>query len=349
MRQLVNVPISKDQLPADTTISNRQDYVRNLLEESIKYAKEAIQLDAKDGMSWYILANCYVSKFFSPFGQQNTSLIKQAIAAYNLALKDESVASLQSDLYFNKSMISMYEENWQDVLVCLCKALSLDPHWTEVRENLKGVLDYLNQLDELVKTKGKLKAKRYQNMIEQIKKADLGPYADGVFTAKSETEGAPNERVVLNEAKLTDLTKGLNANKVICGKVICGLPPKNSDNLNLICFTCCISDSEGNCAALTIYNLASGHGVIIGDSIAIPEPWLESVDFTFNVDAHLKNKMLVDDIKSLKKSGDSALNEFTFKFPSIRIENPTVLVVNGKKWTKDKVSSAFFVPKVISD
>lgn len=46
---------------------------------------------------------------------------------------------------------------------------------------------------------------------------------------------------------------------------------------------------------------------------------------------------------------DDNISEFKFKFNSIRVENPTVLVVNGKKWTKEKVSSAFFVPKVISD
>ena len=64
------------------------------------------------------------------------------------------MASLQSDLYFNKSMISMYEENWADVLFCLSKGLVLDPHWAEVKENLKGTLDYLTQLSEMIEQKG---------------------------------------------------------------------------------------------------------------------------------------------------------------------------------------------------
>ena len=60
MRQLVNVPINKEQMQHHQTSmprsSNQEiskhDYIRNLMDESIKYAKEAIQLDAKDGMSW---------------------------------------------------------------------------------------------------------------------------------------------------------------------------------------------------------------------------------------------------------------------------------------------------------
>jgi hypothetical protein len=281
-------------------------------------------------------------------------LLKQAIVAFNLALKDESVASLQSDLYFNKSMISMYEENWSDVLFCLCRALTLDPHWTEVKENLKGVLNYLSQLTELVAQKGKLKAKRYQSLIEQIKKADLGPYVDG-YQAVAKTSSIQNtngeaqlqsEKIYLSETKLKDLVKGFNANKVLIGKVICGLPPKNTDNLNIVCFTCCISDSNGDCGALTIYNLASGHGVIIGDSIAIPEPWIECVDVEFNLDEHLKHTAIKEDISQIKTDQSG---KFLFKFNSIRVENPTVLVVNGKKWTREKVSSTFFVPKVIAD
>jgi hypothetical protein len=96
--------------------------------------------------------------------------LKQAVSAYNLALKDESVAAFQSDLYFNKSMISMYEENWHDVLFCLCKALQLDPYWEDAKENLKGALDYLTQISEMITLKGKLKAKKFQLLIESLKK-----------------------------------------------------------------------------------------------------------------------------------------------------------------------------------
>lgn len=40
-------------------------------------------------------------------------------------------------------------------------------------------------------------------------------------------------------------------------------------------------DKDGSCVAVTVFNLANGKGVIIGDSIAIPEPYVTDVDFTY--------------------------------------------------------------------
>jgi hypothetical protein len=77
-----------------------------------------------------------------------------------------------------------------------------------------------------------------------------------------------------------------------------------------------------------------------GDTVAIPEPWIEKVEFKFDLNNHFKN---ID----FEINGSKSSYEFNFK--SVRVENPTVLVVNGKKWTNEKVSSAFFVPKIISD
>lgn len=282
-------------------------------------------------MSWYILANCYVSKFFSPLGLQSPALLKRANSAYSQALKDKQVASLQSDLYFNKSMVSMYEEKWLDTLNCLAEALRLDPHWTEAADNLAGTLEYLTQLNEMCALKGKLKDKKFQAMVDSIgKAADLGPYAEYVRRAPTPAESAadscrPDE---LYEADLSQLHSGLNKNRILVAKVICGLPTKSASNL--VCFTAVLSDAKGNCAALTIYNLAAGAGVIIGNSVCIPEPWLETQCLEFE-----------------HKGEPNKKHQFNFK--SVRVENPLVLVVNGKKWTKDKVSSAFFVPKVMDD
>ena len=93
--------------------------------------------------------------------------------------------------------------------------------------------------------------------------------------------------------------------------------------------------------------------------MAIPEPYIESIDFKFNLYERINNKHVINDIgKLLSLEHDDNHNidnskerkkEIEFKFKSIRVEYPTVLVVNGKKWTKEKVSTAFFVPKVIAD
>jgi len=212
-------------------------------------------MDVKDGISWYILANCYVAKFFSPFVQQNSSLLKQAISAYNLALKNDSVACLQSDLYFNKSMISMYEENWSDALFCLSKALTLDPHWSEVKENLKGTLSYLFQLNEMVTQKGKLKQKKFQSLIESIKKSDLGPYLDG-YLVNNQNPKEETKMVELVYSNFKDLEQGFNKNKVVLGKVICGGPTRGAENI--VCFNCCIADSNGDIMVLSVKKIYLG-------------------------------------------------------------------------------------------
>ena len=96
MRQLINLPSQSNKSASNIQYSNDQqqiikyDTIRNLMDESIKYAKESLQLDMKDGLSWYLLANCYVASFFSPFVKQNSNTnsnqLKQAISAYNLGI-----------------------------------------------------------------------------------------------------------------------------------------------------------------------------------------------------------------------------------------------------------------------
>ena len=34
-------------------------------------------------------------------------------------------------------------------------------------------------------------------------------------------------------------------------------------------------DAQGNCIAVTVYNIAAGRGVSAGDSVAIPEPYVQ--------------------------------------------------------------------------
>lgn len=45
--------------------------------------------------------------------------------------------------------------------------------------------------------------------------------------------------------------------------------------------TFCLVDRLGTCVAVTVYNFAEGKGVIIGDSVAIPEPYVTDVNFEY--------------------------------------------------------------------
>lgn len=49
----------------------------------------------------------------------------------------------------------------------------------------------------------------------------------------------------------------------------------------IIFSTFCMVDKDAVCVAVTIFNLAEGKGVIIGDSVAIPEPFVTDVHFSY--------------------------------------------------------------------
>lgn len=102
--------------------------------------------------------------------------------------------------------------------------------------------------------------------------------------------------------------------------------------------TFCIVDNFNECIAVTVYNLANGQGVIIGDIVAIAMPYLKEIDFVF------KNKVIMNNflfvwilIKCLSIIIILYLQKFHFK--SIRVSNPLLLAVNGKPFPSGKMSS----------
>lgn len=51
--------------------------------------------------------------------------------------------------------------------------------------------------------------------------------------------------------------------------------------------TFCMVDKLGTCVVVTVFNLADGKGVIIGNSVAIPEPYVTDVHFTYKDNVRL--------------------------------------------------------------
>lgn len=55
------------------------------IEEGVKLAKEAVQLDPNDGLSWAILGNAHLAHFFSV--QQNPTTMKFCMSSYIQAVR----------------------------------------------------------------------------------------------------------------------------------------------------------------------------------------------------------------------------------------------------------------------
>lgn len=62
---------------------SREESIKNI-EKGLVYAKEAINLDPQDGLSWAVLGNAHLSSFFGI--QQNPKILKQCLVAYTQAV-----------------------------------------------------------------------------------------------------------------------------------------------------------------------------------------------------------------------------------------------------------------------
>ncbi|XP_045480809.1 tetratricopeptide repeat protein 5-like [Harmonia axyridis] len=268
------------------------------VEKGLNYAKEAVQLDPQDGLSWCCLGNAHLSYFF--YVQQNPKIMKQSISAYFQAEKD-IVARSSPDLHYNKGIVLKYKQEFKEALESFKKASLYDPAWDRPKVREQQLVQYLNDIVELVSTKGKMKNKRLKNLLNSINSKHLGPYLEDT---KNIVTGANAKLIPVN---IQGLTAGLNELKVLLGKVVCSVR-----NEETVPFTFCMVDETGDCVVVTLFNLADGKGVIIGDSIAIPEPLVTDVDFEYN--------------------------SVGYKFRLIRVETPILLAVNGKLLQKDQTA-----------
>ncbi|CAI9744263.1 repeat 5 [Octopus vulgaris] len=269
-----------------------------IVKESVEKAKDAVHMDITDGSSWANLGNAYLSLFFAE--GQNPKTLKQAMSAYNQAVRDP-VAKNNPDLHFNRAIAYKYQEDYQEALEGFSTAKALDCDWLGPVEQETRLLDFLTQLTMLQSSHGKMKAKKLINLSKSIKESDLGPYQGGSYTADN------GRTVELKKKMFKELQPGVNKHTVVVGKVVCTI-----SHVDPIPFVFCFIDEECNCLSVSLYNIGEGYGVKIGDSVAIPGPFLREVNVNF------KDKV--------------------FSYRSIRVDSPVALVVNRRKLGVDMLA-----------
>ncbi|XP_051832939.1 tetratricopeptide repeat protein 5 isoform X2 [Antechinus flavipes] len=238
-----------------------------------------------------ILGNAYLSLFFN--AGQNPKISQQALSAYAQAEKVDRTASSNPDLHLNRATLYKYEENYEEALEGFSRAAALDPAWPEPQQREQQLLEFLDRLTSLLDSKGKVKAKKLQSMLGSLRPTQLGPCGDGRYQAAS------GQKMALELKPLSTLQPGINSGTVVLGKVLFSLTTEEK-----VPFTFGLVDSEGPCFAVTVYNMVQSWGVLIGDSVAIPEP-------------HLRHHQIQHKGKN-------------YSFSCIRVETPLLLVVNGK-------------------
>ncbi|MGH0165950.1 UNVERIFIED_CONTAM: hypothetical protein FKN15_058482 [Acipenser sinensis] len=211
-----------------------EDNSKNVF-ESVSKAKQAVQLDIADGTSWYILGNAYLSLFFST--GQDPKISQLAISAYAQAEKMDSTASSNPDLHLNRATLYKFEEQFAEALHGFSRAAALDPAWTEPPERERQLLDYLDRLTALISNKG---------MVPTARCTGHGTHG-AVNTAWYPRHG---EHGMVRMVRCTQYGNLVHWEQSTFGLV----------------------DTEGTCCAVMVYNMAESWGVLIGDSVAIPEP-----------------------------------------------------------------------------
>ncbi|PKI44305.1 hypothetical protein CRG98_035379 [Punica granatum] len=174
-----------------------------MVEESIKHAKEAIALDVKDGNSWYNLGNACLTSFFVTGAWDHGKLL-QSLKAYQNAEKDERMKS-NPDLYFNCATVNKYLENYERALSGFEAAALKDPG-LNASDEVQKIVNLLDKLDNFLKVHKK--AKRLASMASSLTSVSLSP---------------PYRR-----ANVDALTEGLNKAVAVVGKI------KEGDQLILL-------------------------------------------------------------------------------------------------------------------
>lgn len=76
--------------------SNREERIKNI-EKGLTYAKDAVNLEPQDGLSWSVLGNAHLSCFFGI--QQNPKTLKQCLVAYTQAVSITCFTTFFFNLY----------------------------------------------------------------------------------------------------------------------------------------------------------------------------------------------------------------------------------------------------------
>ncbi|XP_077444337.1 tetratricopeptide repeat protein 5 isoform X1 [Stigmatopora argus] len=284
---LRNMSMVLRQLPA----ADGEAHGKRVL-ESVDTARQAVQLDVADGTSWYILGNAYVSLFFSC--GQKPQLSTQALSAYAQSERVDRAAACYPELHFNRATLFQYEEMFGSALGGYGRAAALDPGWPEPAEKEKMLMEYLDRVTELCQKKGKVKARRLRGMLSDLRaSSSLGPCSSSGFRSWTGRVGA------LEPRPSSSLSHGLNGGVAARGKVVFSLASQGR-----MAFTFGMVDGEETCVAVMVYNTADSWGVLIGDTVVIPEPRVKWHSVTHK--------------------------DRSFEFKSIRVDSPLFLVVNGR-------------------
>ncbi|CDP00721.1 unnamed protein product [Coffea canephora] len=243
-----------------------------IVEESIKHAREAIALDVRDGNSWYNLGNACLTSFFVT-GAWDHSKLLQSLKAYQNAERDETMKS-SPDLYFNCATVNKYLENYERALTGFEAAALKDPGLNAMEE-VEKIVHLLDKLESLLK--GQTKAKRLASLASSLSTVNVNPSYIQVSVDR--------------------LAEGLNKGVAIVGKVLYFVKHQNVAPLYYL-----LCDANQICYVLSVYGIRDDV-VKEGDQIILLSPYFHNVDFSWNGKIYQFKSVRVDFLEQMLVNG----------------------------------------------
>lgn len=239
-----------------------------LLEDSIRHAKEAVMLDVKDGNSWYNLGNACLTNFFLS-GAWDHSKLQQSLKAYQNAEKDEMMIS-NPDLHFNCATANKYLENYERALRGFEAAASKDPG-LHAEEEAQKVIKLLDKLESSIK--GQARPKRLLSVVMSL--------------------GEINLKSMHKKTTINILMEGLNKTVAVVAKVLLFI---NHENIAPLYYIAC--DTDQTLFVLSVYGL-HGDAIKEGDRITLLEPCHRIIDFSWKGKRYQFKSIRVDFVEQI--------------------------------------------------
>jgi len=284
------------------------------LSQAAEKARRAVASDVTDGVSWYVLGNCLLSRFMQVGG--DPADLAKALKAYTQA--EAKGERDNPDLHFNKAVVLKYQADFPEAYGELLKAMELDPSLKEAGHEMVGVRHALDLLsDWLTGRKGPPPRALDRRL------ADF-PRTGATVPLDPPRVSVPIQAYLTNP-RLSDGCMVL---------LVLNLVSRSTDSPLL--FAAC--DVDRTSVAVTIYNVTPS-AVREGDELLIPNPTLRQCAFTLPA---APPPAAVSGTAPLPPDAPAAASELlaraaTYDFWNVVVEDPTKVLVGRKPIPLDRL------------
>jgi tetratricopeptide (TPR) repeat protein len=222
---------------------NEQDQHKQSVLKSVDLAKEALGLDLNDAESWYILGNAHLTNYFNnhPTYQE----LEKSLKSYSQAQR--LLVSPNPDLYYNKAIALNSAERYEEALLDLQTAHSLDIS-LNAESKSQEFYEKVKNIHNIIQTKCNIKKKNITILCKKIPNL-----------IKS------NDKYSISS--VCELVEGTNSGKMLSLKIL-GYSKSEFPPIFVGC------DYKADFFAVSIYDYPSHNRIVLGCGVFIRNPIL---------------------------------------------------------------------------